>query len=603
MLNDQSPILPHDRTDVAIIGGGLAGLCLARQLHLKSPELKITVIEGQKHPLCDAAVKVGESTIEIAAHYFREVLGLGDHFRDSQLPKFALRFYFGGGARPLEERVELGVSEFPPFPTYQLDRGIFETFLADEARKQPNCAFVDAARVQAVMLQSDLDRDPDLNGDDHRIQYLRDGKVHTLDCRWVVDTSGRTGVLKKKFNLARPSVHHDVNAVWWRVEGRVDIRDMTRDKTWRNRIGGENRWLSTNHLMGDGYWVWIIPLPKDVTSVGIVADGRRQPFGQIATPDRAKDWLEKNEPEFAKLADPFWDGLIDFRKLRGFSHDCQKVFSKDRWAISGVAGVFLDPFYSPGSDYIAFSNTIICDLIERDYQGQNIIPVVKAFEGLYQSFFENNLKAYTDLYPIFGNGRVMPVKIAWDYGLYWSLFAFLFVNDAMTDERTLVRVRGELATMVVLNTHMQELFRQWGALQSEGVGANYVAQYDVDWLLKLNQALTRPTPKDQIVQTVKRNMGRLVQVAAETTLVARQQFPQLPDLPARAQLGPFIEEPLLMRLYQSMGFVIETPGFSAADSTLPRTAADPKSWAAIVESSLSGSDHSDLAASLATSAN
>jgi len=34
--------------------------------------------------------------------------------------------------------------------------------------------------------------------------------------------------------------------------------------------------------------------------------------------------------------------------------------------LTGEAGAFLDPFYSPGSDYIAMANTFITDLIVRD---------------------------------------------------------------------------------------------------------------------------------------------------------------------------------------------------------------------------------------------
>ena len=62
---------------------------------------------------------------------------------------------------------------------------------------------------------------------------------------------------------------------------------------------------------------------------------------------------------------------------RHFSNGCKQVFSAHRWAISGIAGVFLDPFYSPGTDYIAFANTYIADLIARaDHQHEmEIIPV------------------------------------------------------------------------------------------------------------------------------------------------------------------------------------------------------------------------------------
>ena len=43
------------RTDVAIHGGGLAGLTLALQLRQQHPELDVTVIERRAHPVREAA--------------------------------------------------------------------------------------------------------------------------------------------------------------------------------------------------------------------------------------------------------------------------------------------------------------------------------------------------------------------------------------------------------------------------------------------------------------------------------------------------------------------------------------------------------------------
>ena len=65
--------------DVCIAGGGLAGLTLARQLRLTMPQLKIVVLEKRSHPAPEAAHKVGESSVEIGAHYFGKVLGLEPH--------------------------------------------------------------------------------------------------------------------------------------------------------------------------------------------------------------------------------------------------------------------------------------------------------------------------------------------------------------------------------------------------------------------------------------------------------------------------------------------------------------------------------------------
>ena len=55
--------------DAVILGGGLAGLTLARQLRLEAPHIRVLVVEKRKHPVREAAFKVGESSVEIGAHY------------------------------------------------------------------------------------------------------------------------------------------------------------------------------------------------------------------------------------------------------------------------------------------------------------------------------------------------------------------------------------------------------------------------------------------------------------------------------------------------------------------------------------------------------
>ena len=100
--------------DVAILGGGLAGLTLARQLHQERPELRTLVLEKRPHPVPEAAHKVGESSVEIGAHYFGAVLGLEPYFDEHQLTKFGLRYFFSDGSnRDLGRRFELGRAGFP----------------------------------------------------------------------------------------------------------------------------------------------------------------------------------------------------------------------------------------------------------------------------------------------------------------------------------------------------------------------------------------------------------------------------------------------------------------------------------------------------------
>ena len=99
--------------------------------------------------------------------------------------------------------------------------------------------------------------------------------------RWLVDASGRAGLLRRQLGLARP-VAHPANACWFRVSVAAS-RLTTGPTTPRGsaRVPTRQRWLSTNHLMGPGYWVWLIPLGSGSTSFGIVVDAAMHPFERI----------------------------------------------------------------------------------------------------------------------------------------------------------------------------------------------------------------------------------------------------------------------------------------------------------------------------------
>ena len=104
---ERHPRSPGDVYDVVIMGGGLAGLTLARQLSLEMPELRVALVDRLSRPLPEAAFKVGESTVEVGAHYFAGVLGLRQYMAERQLPKLGLRYFIGGGTGPVHRRTDL----------------------------------------------------------------------------------------------------------------------------------------------------------------------------------------------------------------------------------------------------------------------------------------------------------------------------------------------------------------------------------------------------------------------------------------------------------------------------------------------------------------
>ena len=113
--------------DVIILGGGLAGLTLSIQLKRKKPDIKILVLERRRESAPKSAHKVGESTVELASYYYREIIGVKDYLEKHELPKYGLRFFFPSHTKEIiESRVELGPRKWLYTPSHQLDRGTFE---------------------------------------------------------------------------------------------------------------------------------------------------------------------------------------------------------------------------------------------------------------------------------------------------------------------------------------------------------------------------------------------------------------------------------------------------------------------------------------------
>ncbi len=503
--------------DVVIVGGGLAGGCLARQFRLESPQVRIAVVEKREHPVREAAFKVGESSVEIGAHYFQKRLGLESHLRQGHIEKLGLRYFFTqGGNADLTTRFELGPPSFPPVPSFQLDRGRLENYLL-AAEREAGIDVFDATRVEKIELLADAHRVTVRRGDDRR----------TLEARWVVDASGRAGLIKRQLELARPSPH-GANACWFRVKARVKLDDWSSDAAWGGRVPSSQRWMSTNHLMGPGYWVWLIPLGSGSTSLGIVADGDMHPYHRINRFDRAMEWLRQYEPQFAAMMDAGPGELEDFLALQHFAHGCARVFSPDRWALVGEAGVFTDPFYSPGSDFIAMGNDYAKDLIVRSLAGEDVTGRTESFNTTYMRLFDAFTRLYDGQYPIMGNARVMTAKVAWDNACYWSITALLFFQRRLTRPEFMDSIDLLMRRFFVLHARMQRFLRAWHLADDAEYPATASNIVSVQWLRELQAALGDPRIDDDALRArLAENFERLEAFARTWQHTALNQHPGL----------------------------------------------------------------------------
>lgn len=453
--------------DIGIIGGGVAALTLALEIRRARPTTRIAVIEPHAHPVPEITHTVGESTVEVSAHYLRDRLGLGDHLQSAQLRKMGLRMFFSNELNTdIAQRVELGSSSFVPQVTYQIDRGRLENELARRCLSEG----VDIARGRVRAVDFGQHDGP------HTITVQNGDTVALMTARWVVDASGRNRALSRQLDLKRANEHH-CNAVWFRVAAEIDIGRWSDDSSWQARLHEGDRAMSTNHLMGEGYWVWLIRLASGATSVGIVADPAFHAFDDFNTLAKAKTWLRAHEPQCADVLAELDDLIMDFRVMKKYSHGATKVFDgRNRWCLTGDAGVFLDPLYSSGLDLVAIGNGLITDMVTRDLDGEDVLGRSQISDSLYRSLTEMWLAVYQDQYTLMGSAPVMSSKIIWDVAFYWGFVGLLYVNDRfvrVSDEPDFV---PHLEGLIALSNRVQRFFREWAAVE---VGTSSVAFLDL----------------------------------------------------------------------------------------------------------------------------
>ncbi|WP_394821814.1 NAD(P)/FAD-dependent oxidoreductase [Pendulispora albinea] len=353
--------------DVLIIGGGLAGGTLARQLRLEQPELSIIQLDRK----VDFDWWVGEATVEVFDDYAIRILKLGPYLWKKHILKHGLRFWFDNEERslPLEEMSEWGRARYTSVNTaFQLDRASFDRDIL-QMNRDMGVECHQGARVLSG--QSDdlphivIDRDEG---------HMVDTTVGTIRCKWLVDAGGRSSPLAQQLHLLhegdgpwlrqRPG---PTGSYWGRFKNSKSIDDFGND-AWRRKVGYTLRNLSTNHFMYPEYWIWHIPLTEDITSIGVSFDHDKIPLKMKSAQDLVA-FFHQHRALRDILAG---SECLDFMGLKYLRRACKQVYSTDRWFLTGMSGSFVDPLFSTTSASISVSNRFIAEMIRADREGDTV---------------------------------------------------------------------------------------------------------------------------------------------------------------------------------------------------------------------------------------
>lgn len=444
------------RYDVVILGAGLAGLSLCRQLLLRSCGKSILLVDNRPE-LPGPRQKVGESLVQVAGYYFTRVLDLEEHLLREHYPKYNLRFHWktaGRDNRDLQDYSLAAIGKPSNVATYQLNRNALEAHLLETVLRDGSVTLCTPVTGLKVDLRE--------NGP-HSVRFGFDGLFAETSGEWVVDTTGRTQLLKKRgdMNLESPIRH---GSSWCWVEGLVNIETLTDLSPSRIRLLRDSRkqglfptWLATNHFCGEGFWFWVIPL-KGMTSLGVVYDKALFPADRVTTAEKLIEWVCEEFPLFEK--DLRGRRILDGARFADFAYDSRRTISASKWAISGFAGRFSDPLYSPGSDLIAYYNTMIVDAVLTD-EAADLKRKTELYEALMKVIYDAYVPSYCLSYDVLGDQEVFALKYAWELAIYFCFYAYPFINDLITNERFIKTFFRKFAQLGPVNRNLQKFLSDY----------------------------------------------------------------------------------------------------------------------------------------------
>jgi hypothetical protein len=260
-------------------------------------------------------------------------------------------------------------------------------------------------------------------------------------------------------------------------------------------------------LLGYGRRAWFFPLSSVNTSIGFVVDESVYPILEYNTTDKALDGLRRHEPVLAGFLE---DGeLLDFRVMKNVSYHASQVFSHRRWACVGEAALFLDPFYSPGSDFIGYTNSIAVKMVELDQAGQLTEDAVARFNRfILDDVAMNYVTLYRDLYKAFGATPTMFTKVIWDTCFYWALPCQMLFRNLLVDPDALDEFHEIAQQYHALNQRVQAAFQDWAPIADEPEQYVFVEYAKAPICAALHLELARDKSREECFRDMRAHVKR-----------------------------------------------------------------------------------------------
>ncbi|MEO0373275.1 MAG: tryptophan halogenase [Cyanobacteria bacterium P01_A01_bin.17] len=455
--------------DVVIMGAGMAGICQARHLLLNVPNIKVALIDPRPEERTDKDLKVGESTVEISTLFFGKELGLYDYLIENHPPKYGLNYHWAREpeqTETMDDYYSVWSIKQPPLASTLMNRAKFERDVL-KMNKQMGASFYNGRVVDVDLTPGDTLNTVKVKVDD---RYLE------LKAKHVVDAAGRKFILGRKTD----NLIFDADDLYGLKNGSAWMRVKNVDRTifhsGYDPTGATcSHYYATNHMMGHGHWVWMIPTDTQEMELSIGVTHHHQAIApkDINSKEKFYAFLEANHTVLHRLLKS--GSEIDFHYYPRIAHKSKTFFSKDNWYVTGDAAALFDPFYSLGMVMMSFQIEGITEIIRAKLSGEADAEKKRAVYNAFNlGYVESSNHILRDHCKQMGDASIMSWRIYLENMWWFGMIVPMYVGKWHLDLKFL-RKFGRQSHQVVRKL-MVHVYGQFNQLVDEGksIGMMYV---------------------------------------------------------------------------------------------------------------------------------